>query len=123
MKVYISRVGVGDPFNFLKKVPRSKRLRDGNAVDYDVDMKKEQETYAMFSANWWYQYMKREIDERRVGRVYPPPTVKNLSLIDLSDLDVLVFANRANLRCELSGAVATHALVTTRHDRVRQGLV
>jgi len=48
----------------------SKRLRDGNAVDYDVDMKKEQETYDMFSANWWYQYMKREIDERRVGRVY-----------------------------------------------------
>ena len=47
----------------------SKRLRDGNAVDNDVDMKKGQDTHALFSANWWYQYMKRDIDERRIGRV------------------------------------------------------
>ena len=52
-----------------------------------------------------------------------PSTVENLALIDLSDRDVLVFANRANLRCELIGAVAAHALVTTRHDSVRQWFV
>ena len=75
----------------------SKRTRDGNLVQPDTDTNTETntETHAKHSCNWWYQKMKRDIEERRLGHVtanlrFTNGVVKlNLNVYTQADLPLL----------------------------------